>query len=61
MLSVFVLKKEPSKNMPKMFHFLKNCYFVLGGNIDMDELSGKCSFVTFPKINPRLWQFECQK
>ena len=56
MAAIFFEKEAAKKH--KFFIFLKDCYFVMGGRIDMMlrvfrdtcGLSKKCGFATFPKI-----------
>ena len=59
MSAIFILKKQPLEET-QIYHFLKDCYFVMGGSIDTYKcwcllkdfcgLSEKCSLATLPKI-----------
>ena len=36
MSAIFILKEEPPKKNHKFFIFLKGCYFVIGGSININ-------------------------
>ena len=60
--------KRSRQKKHKFFIFLKDRYFVMGSPIDMNVgvfwetsgLSKMCGFSTFPEIQPKFCQFECQ-
>ena len=66
MSEIFILKKK--KKPRQKLSFLRGRYFVMGSPIDMNVgvfwetsgLSKMCGFSTFPEIQPKFCQFECQ-